>query len=143
MVYSHWHDVEYDIGWPVWHFRNNPLYDATRPYCVPHDPRCKGGFPHAPAHGVQRLQRFRPRRISERSLQAAQAAIKQFVIHLDGCKDARMCYDVLHNERGLSTVEYTVLLVLAFLAYATALGFVLSEMKTYCNPQDFMGGLFR
>ncbi len=36
------------------------------------------------------------------ALRAAQATIRQFVIHHDGCADADMTYTVLHNERGLS-----------------------------------------
>ena len=38
---------------------------------------------------------------------------------------------------------YTVLLVIGFLAYAVALGFVLDEMQAYCDPKDFMWGAFK
>ncbi len=38
---------------------------------------------------------------------------------------------------------YTVLLVLGFLAYAVALGFVLDEMQAYCDPNEFMWGAFK
>ena len=66
--------------------------------------RCgPGGGPFEPAKGLSgKTNRLRPRRIGERTVAAAQAVIKQFVIHLDGCLDAEMCFNVLHNERGLS-----------------------------------------
>lgn len=35
-------------------------------------------------------------------LAAAQAVIRQFVLHHDGCPNAKVCFHVLHNERGLS-----------------------------------------
>jgi N-acetylmuramoyl-L-alanine amidase len=36
------------------------------------------------------------------SYEAVKAVVKQFVVHLDGCSSAEMCFNVLHNERGLS-----------------------------------------
>jgi len=38
---------------------------------------------------------------------------------------------------------YTILPVLAFLSYAVAVGFVLDEMKVYCDPELFMWGMFK
>ena len=38
---------------------------------------------------------------------------------------------------------YTIFLVLSFIAFAIALGLVLSEMKDYCDPNRFMWGMFK
>ena len=35
-------------------------------------------------------------------LSAVKSVIRQFVVHHDGCASAEMCFEVLHNERGLS-----------------------------------------
>lgn len=34
--------------------------------------------------------------------EATKSIIRKFVLHHDGCFDAKMCWNVLHNERGLS-----------------------------------------
>jgi N-acetylmuramoyl-L-alanine amidase len=58
-----------------------------------------------PARGLEnRVTRWRTRRLLYGStrLSRLRKVVRQIVIHLDGCRDARMCYDVLHNQRGLS-----------------------------------------
>jgi N-acetylmuramoyl-L-alanine amidase len=98
-------DKAYSIDWPTINFRDPGGFDATSTTCTVHSRgQCgPGGAPYAPAKGLAgKTHRIRPRRIGERSLAAAQAVIKQFVIHLDGCAHAEMCFNVLHNERGLS-----------------------------------------
>jgi murein DD-endopeptidase MepM/ murein hydrolase activator NlpD len=99
-------DKGYPIDWPTYTFRDpDPGFDATKNSCTHHSGgRCgPGGTPFAPAKGLgNNTNRIRKRRINERSLQAAQSVIKQFVVHLDGCASAEMCFNVLHNERGLS-----------------------------------------
>ncbi|HEY0252435.1 MAG TPA: N-acetylmuramoyl-L-alanine amidase, partial [Kofleriaceae bacterium] len=92
LPFKNWHDT----GW-----------DATRPDCIPTNedraPHCEGGRPQ-PDPGkppILRTNRFLKRRAGE-SLEAARATIKQFVIHADGCRNSEMCFNVLHNERGLS-----------------------------------------
>src|SRR5688572_1859468 len=98
-------DKPYPIDWPTYNFRDAGGFDATFEGCTPHSGgRCgPGGTPYAPAKGLgNNRTRIRKRRINERSLAAAQAVIKQFVVHLDGCAHAEMCFNVLHNERGLS-----------------------------------------
>jgi N-acetyl-anhydromuramyl-L-alanine amidase AmpD len=47
---------------------------------------------------------FRKRNLAERDLTypVAKTYIRQLVVHLDGCIDADMCWNVLQNERGLS-----------------------------------------
>jgi hypothetical protein len=99
-------DKAFPIDWPTYtHKDTDPGYNAYIKGCTWHSENgCgPGGAPYDAAKGLSgRLERYRPRRISERSLAAAQAVIKQFVIHMDGCLDARMCWNVLHNERGLS-----------------------------------------
>jgi N-acetyl-anhydromuramyl-L-alanine amidase AmpD len=63
-----------------------------------------GGTPFAPAKGLSgtKTNRYRPRHLKDKSLRAVQQYVRQFVIHLDGCADADMCWNVLQNERGLS-----------------------------------------
>jgi hypothetical protein len=63
------------------------------------------------AYGVKAKNRA-PRRYSTRprlrqfklkpTYEATKAVIRRFVLHHDGCFDAKMCWNVLHNERGLS-----------------------------------------
>jgi hypothetical protein len=62
-------------------------------------------FASHPAPGLeQRALRYRARRLIGRSrtLSQLRRVVRQIVVHLDGCRDARMCYEVLQNERGLS-----------------------------------------
>src|SRR4051812_25780434 len=94
-------DTEFSIDWPTANFRDPDGFNAHSLTCTPATSKpCPGGRPHSPAKGLgTKNERFRKRRMTERSLAAAQATIKQFVIHLDGCKDAAMCFDVLQNER--------------------------------------------
>jgi len=63
------------------------------------------------AYGARAKNR-RPRRYSTRprlrqfgqkpTYEATKSVINKFVLHHDGCFDAKMCWNVLHNERGLS-----------------------------------------
>lgn len=58
-----------------------------------------------PAPGLaSRATRYRLRRLMGRgeSYPRLKQVVRQIVVHLDGCRDARMCYHVLHNQRGLS-----------------------------------------
>jgi hypothetical protein len=60
----------------------------------------------------ERAKNRRPRRYSTRprlrqfglnpTYEATKSVINKFVLHHDGCLDAKMCWNVLHNERGLS-----------------------------------------
>ncbi len=94
----------FPIDWPVYTFRDARGMNAHLERCTPGETRCDArGLPWKPAKGLGKApQRFRPRRSSERSVAAAQGLIRQVVVHLDGCLSATMCFDVLHNERGLS-----------------------------------------
>ncbi len=98
-------DKAFPIDWPTYTFRDEGGYNAHSLTCdMRITSKCgPGGAPHSPAAGLSgKVNRFRKRHIGERSVAAAQAVIKQFVIHLDGCASAEMCFNVLHNERGLS-----------------------------------------
>jgi murein DD-endopeptidase MepM/ murein hydrolase activator NlpD len=86
-----------------------PYWNATTQNCVPIVPGAAvhcgaGGAPFAPAKGLSgtKTTRYRPRHLKDKSLRAVQQYVRQFVIHLDGCADAAMCWHVLQNERGLS-----------------------------------------
>ncbi len=103
----------FNIGWPTVNFMDDRNFNAHTEACVNPSQACPQGiFPFAqyrsPAQraaglpGTSRKMRYRWRHIGEHTFAAAQAAIKQFVVHLDGCADAEMCFNVLHNERGLS-----------------------------------------
>jgi N-acetyl-anhydromuramyl-L-alanine amidase AmpD len=94
-------------------------WDATSRFCIPTEtnraPVCAaapsgGQFPYAGPKIVQRYS-LRPalRRYGndfkandQAALAAAKAVIRQFVVHHDGCASSDMCFNVLHNERGLS-----------------------------------------
>jgi len=59
----------------------------------------------SPAKGLEgRDTRYRERRLlgAERTIEALRQVVRQVVVHFDGCRDAKSCFNVLHNERGLS-----------------------------------------
>jgi hypothetical protein len=100
-------DQEFSIDWPTYNFRDaDPGFNAYLETCTVHSGgRCgPGGAPYEPAKGLEgKTKRYRPRHYTEkRSPALAKALVKQFVVHLDGCINAEMCWNVLHNERGLS-----------------------------------------
>ncbi|MCE9571570.1 MAG: N-acetylmuramoyl-L-alanine amidase [Deltaproteobacteria bacterium] len=81
-------------------------WDATQPRCIKPARPCVGDFPYE-QKGLPYTRRhgFRPGLASARgavTLGAVQAVITQFVFHHDGLEDAASCWEVLHNERGLS-----------------------------------------
>jgi N-acetylmuramoyl-L-alanine amidase len=107
----------FNVNAPVVNWRDNG-WDSTSERCIPTPawgtPPCRpvaGGqepyaVPPSPS-GRPYLHRYalRPGLGSmgkNPSYQAVKAVVKQFVIHHDGCSSAEMCFNVLHNERGLS-----------------------------------------
>lgn len=102
-------------------FLDPPYWNATDEKCMslkrnPH-PRCErapngGHYPYGPPAGYSKYtQRYSTRPALRRKdwnmgmnapYDAVRSVIKQFVIHLDNCFTAEMCWDVLQNERGLS-----------------------------------------
>ncbi len=91
-----------DIGHPVRTFMDSDGYNAYLTHRTD-DPSQK--FPTYPAPGMEgRELRYRERRLlgRERTLQNLKRAVRQVVVHLDGCANARLCFDVLHNQHGLS-----------------------------------------
>jgi len=137
---------------PIINFREPPFWDATREVCQPTAtdpaPACKpGGVPYG------KLPRPYTKRYSTRPMlrrygmnppiEAVKAAIKQFVIHHDGCSSADMCFSVLQNERGLSchflidndgTIYQTI--DLALMAYHAAEWNTASIGVEFCNRGD-------
>ncbi|MCG8417075.1 MAG: N-acetylmuramoyl-L-alanine amidase [Proteobacteria bacterium] len=97
----------FDVDARVVRWDEGPGYNAHLSRCI-NTPKCPDGihpFSEKAKNRRPNRFRFRPslRRYGDRvPLQAAQAVIRQFVLHHDGCKDAKMCFHVLHNERGLS-----------------------------------------
>ena len=92
----------YDVGRRVVTFEDDPMFSA---YTLHRTDKPSEVYPFAPAKGLGGMAaRYRERRLigSDRSLGRLQQVLRQFVVHHDGCKDSRMCFQVLHNERGLS-----------------------------------------
>jgi hypothetical protein len=92
----------YDIGHPVVTFEDEGGFSAY----VPHRTDDIGKiYAYSPAPGLaKRATRYRLRRSmgESTSLSRLKKVMRQVVVHLDGCRDAKMCFQVLHNERGLS-----------------------------------------
>jgi N-acetylmuramoyl-L-alanine amidase len=126
--------VGFDVDAKVVRWDEGGRWDARQNHCINPSHPCGGGgvFPFSEKMHTQRANRtaFRPQLRSERDnppLAAAQSVIRQFVLHHDGCPDAASCWNVLHNERGLSchflldndgTIYQT--LDLAFMAFHAA-----------------------
>jgi N-acetylmuramoyl-L-alanine amidase len=92
----------YDIEHPTVTYEDADGFNAY----VPHRTDNIGEiYAFDPAPGLkQRATRYRQRRSmgGSTSLARLRQTVRQFVIHLDGCMSAKMCFDVLHNQRGLS-----------------------------------------
>jgi N-acetyl-anhydromuramyl-L-alanine amidase AmpD len=125
--------VGFEVDAKVVRWDQGPGFNARAEACIRSHQSCPGGvLPYSRKKPVSRRNRtaLRPSLRSLRdnpSLSAAQAVIRQFVLHHDGCPDAASCFNVLHNERGLSchflldndgTIYQT--LDLAFMAFHAA-----------------------
>lgn len=82
-------------------------WDSSAERCVLEPGRCAGGVS---AYSEKAINR-RPNRFWYRpglphnkhpDLKAVQKIVRMFTIHHDGCPDARTCFKVLHDERGIS-----------------------------------------
>ena len=92
----------YDVGQKVITFQDDPSINAYTPHRTDKPSEVP---PFAPAKGMAGVRdRWRPRRLigSDRSIERLRQVVRQFVVHHDGCQDSRTCFNVLHNERGLS-----------------------------------------
>jgi N-acetyl-anhydromuramyl-L-alanine amidase AmpD len=139
----------FDVDARVIRWDEGPRFDAHQPRCLNPSHACARGVrPFSPKFTANRDIRIasRPalRGLRDRpTLSAAQAVIRQFVVHHDGCPSAASCFNVLHNERGLSchflldndgTIYQTV--DLAFMAFHAA-GFNASSIGIeLCNRGD-------
>ena len=101
--------VGFDIDAKVVRWDEGPGFDARAHHCIRPSHTCGGGgvFPYSEKKPVTRSNRMalRPalRSMGDNpGLSAVQAVVRQFVLHHDGCPSAASCFDVLHNERGLS-----------------------------------------
>lgn len=99
----------FDVEARVVRWDEGPRYDAHAKFCIgPGAERCLDGkTPYGDKAKNRKPNRFRYRPALQRyrdniPLEAAQAVVRKFVLHHDGCRDAEMCFKVLHNERGLS-----------------------------------------
>jgi N-acetyl-anhydromuramyl-L-alanine amidase AmpD len=127
-----------------------PYFDGHKNQCVNPSRSCPGGvFPFSTKKPVRRANRFAARpqlrkfRGSVPPLKAVQGVVRQFILHHDGLRSAASCFDVLHNERGLSchflldndgTIYQT--LDLAFMGFHAA-GFNASSVGIeMCNRGD-------
>src|SRR4029079_3559127 len=150
----------FNVDAPVVNWHENG-WDATSERCIPTKtdpaPACQaaaGGkqFPYGkmPVPYTQRYStrpHLRSLAQSNGGLTATyeqvKAAVKQFVIHHDGCNSADMCFSVLQNERGLSvhfmidndgTIYQTI--DLALMAYHAAEWNTASIGVELCNRGD-------
>jgi hypothetical protein len=92
----------FDVGQKVVTFQDDQQFNA---YLERRTDKPSEIYPFAPAKGLgQMAARYRPRRLigADRSLERLRQVVRQFVVHHDGCQDSKMCFHVLHNERGLS-----------------------------------------
>jgi N-acetylmuramoyl-L-alanine amidase len=121
---------EFPIEIPIktWHETG---WDATIQACVRPQNPCEGTFPYG-QKGAKFDRRYALRPTLRKygmnpPLDAVKALLNQFIFHHDGCFDSAMCWEVLHNERGLSchflvdwdgTIFQTI--DLAFMAYHAA-----------------------
>ena len=110
----------FDTDAPIVNFREGPKWDATSPYCIPtqtepgaisrctvgkdgHHPYGPPVIPYTRRYSTRPALRQAKWKMGENApYDAVKGAIKQFVIHHDGCASADMCFNVLQNERGLS-----------------------------------------
>src|SRR5215510_2824746 len=150
----------FNVDAPVVNWRENG-WDATSERCIPTHtdaaPACQvaaGGkqFPYGKMP-VPYTQRYSTRPMLRSlakssggmtaSYDQVKTAIKQFVIHHDGCSSADMCFNVLHNERGLSchflidndgTIYQTI--DLSLMAYHAAEWNTASIGVEFCNKGD-------
>ncbi len=92
----------YDIEHRVVTFEDRQGYDAYLKHRTDNPSLI---YADRPAKGLEgRDTRYRARRLlgAERSLESLRQVVRQVVVHFDGCADAATCFNVLHNERGLS-----------------------------------------
>lgn len=125
-------------------------WNATIEACVQSSEPCTGAgaySPDAKNKGARRYA-FRPSLRREKdpkhpSLESVQKVIKKFVLHHDGVNSSRTCWNVLHNERGLSchflidndgTIYQT--LDLAFMGFHAAKYNIDSIGVEFCNRGD-------
>ncbi len=97
---------------PIVNWTEPPFWNAKSPFCISteteiHPPCPPGGAGQFPYDGPKILQRYSVRPALRRygdnpPIEAVKAVIRQFVVHHDGCHSSDMCFNVLHNERGLS-----------------------------------------
>ncbi|TMQ08195.1 MAG: hypothetical protein E6J90_41205 [Deltaproteobacteria bacterium] len=101
----------FNINAPLVNWHEGPKWDATSEYCIPTNteraPPCMttggGQYPYGPPPlPYTRRYAWRPGLGPNPKASAVKAVVKQFVVHHDGCASADMCFNVLHNERGLS-----------------------------------------
>jgi N-acetyl-anhydromuramyl-L-alanine amidase AmpD len=139
----------FDVDARVIRWDEGPRFDGHQPRCINPSRPCGGGVrPFSPKFTSNRSIRIatRPALRSQGTsptLSAAQAVIRQFVLHHDGCPTAASCFNVLHNERGLSchflldndgTIYQTI--DLAFMGFHAA-GFNASSVGIeMCNRGD-------
>lgn len=125
--------VGFDVDAKVVRWDEGPGYNAMIKACVNPSHPCPDGVraysPKAKNTGTNRFS-LRPalRRYGDHPpVEAVQSVVRQFILHHDGCPSAASCFNVLHNERGLSchflldndgTIYQTM--DLAFMAYHAA-----------------------
>ena len=100
--------VGFDVDTKVVRWDEGPGYNAMLAACINPSHPCPDGVrpfsEKAKNSGTHRFSR-RPmlRRYGDNPpVEAVQAVVRQFILHHDGCPSSEVCFNVLHNERGLS-----------------------------------------
>ena len=104
-------NTEFEIDAKVVRWFEGPRLNAHLDMCTGGGAeRCNGPTPYGEKAKNRAANRYRARpslrkygrKAKDIPLKAAQAVVRQFVLHHDGCPNAKTCFKVLHNERGLS-----------------------------------------
>ena len=98
----------FDCDAKIVRWDEGPRFDSSQERCVLAEHTCPGGgiYPYSEKAPNKSANRFWYRRglgkTKTPDLKKAQAIVRMFTIHHDGCPNARSCFGVLHDERGIS-----------------------------------------
>ena len=102
--------VGFEVDAVCYRWDEGPGYDAHPARCVNSSRPCGGGGVHpwstqkptTRANRWARRPQLRKYGNSLPPLAAVQGVVRQFILHHDGLGSSKSCFEVLHNERGLS-----------------------------------------
>ena len=92
----------HEIGHPVVTFADRGGFDARLEHRTDQPGIKLASHPAPGLRGETRRYRQRRRLGRQTSLDALRRGVRQVVVHFDGCRSVQHCFDVLHNQHGLS-----------------------------------------